>query len=674
MTTHIFRMIIFNSLIALSVAIVCPSFSAVRSLPTIGDCFSFSNNLGISYEATLCEYGLDCNFVENSNSKCQTPPKFNRFPGDYCFLNSNCISQSCKGNICVATSKKNQKCDYTFNCTQGFYCSSNKLCVPQVSQGNYCNSTFECVNSCECDNGLCVQMFSLNIGAITNVYDSNGFSKTCLFGYAVQNPDTGQYVCGYAPITSSLETILWNGFAICPTSGICASSGKSTKDCVCTIDSSQNSICPLFEGDDLVVSMITYWKILNSFNSKCHSQSRYSYNCFYNLGSKAIKAFLDFYQYYHYYYYPNISSWESAYGSVLANVVPGILNIEKQSQYLRWRKDQCPIYIYPSYPYNFTVNQCSFYIKDVYQMNVIDTYYLKPCPPNYKCNFNIYADSYCSPVSSSRYPGDYCNKTLPCYSGVCKNHTCQGQNVSDSCSSSSHCNPGFFCSYFEVCKPVLRDGESCLESYECKTLSVCELDKCIKMYSIANGKQGTLVHKDQNFGWSITCSSGFAVKNLITNTVTCQPAPKANPYHTYDNNTFVYCFDTSEQYLVPFTCQYDGIIKCPAFEGDVNLQNAISNYKALQSFNVSCSQDKGLTADCVSRNLTHLLTYYYAYTNQTLYQNYSQITQANQSIIKIMFPEYWSALQFISKPAFNISVDNSSSYSRIVLGILAILF
>lgn len=648
-------------------ALECPKFTCGENLTTTGECLSYSKISKVeTYTSTPCEHGLRCPFTSYSTSYCEGPPRGNRLPGDYCFSNPDCISSNCTQNICISSLSLGSSCKSSSNCPQGTYCSpANYICQYQLPAGSYCDLTWDCKNGYECDNNTCVLTFSLNNGQKTSVADSNGFSMTCSSGYAVDTDGTGKFVCAKAPQTDDSQGNRTSaGFVLCPYINYCVDTTRTIiKSCICNTD--QNPVCPLLIGDEPVVLMISYWKLLNLFNKNCHTQSRYAYECFYTLGKNSLELYLYFYASYHKYFFQNISSSVNQTSCIMDNFGVTETKINYQLDFLYWNAPRCPIYTFPSYPYPFNTNQCASYTKDIYNLDVVDSFYLKTCVSGYRCDFKINSDSYCvENTPEFRHPGEYCNKSLDCYSGVCVDYKCQGKAPGKTCNNRLYCAPGLFCGLSGLCQVVFDDGASCSETYECKTLSVCQQGICTKLYSIPNDQKGTLYYNNTSYGYSETCSSGFAAINS-ERTPICTQAPMSSQNYS-SSASFKYCYDTTFKYTKAFTCGFDGFIYCPGFEGDFYLQAAIANYRNLQSYGVSCSSDTGLTELCLGKNITLLMIYHKAYAYFSLYQSHSQINTSSDSVLQIIFPKYWNAIHFI--------LDSPASHSIcIALEVLSVL-
>lgn len=167
----------------------CPAYSCQKN----GDyCASSMNpnnwdSTGIQIQlGNVCNSTQSCNLPQESDiynketvqNKCvNNGANKQKFPGESCGNNDDCINQNCTNSVCQHV-ENNGKCsqdltDLTEQCGVGAYCNKNNTCVDLVERDGKCSHTFDCQNNFVCYNGTC----SMEYG---KVKDGEFINKTLL--------------------------------------------------------------------------------------------------------------------------------------------------------------------------------------------------------------------------------------------------------------------------------------------------------------------------------------------------------------------------------------------------------------------------------------------------------------------------------------------------------------
>lgn len=614
-------------------AVTCPTFSCGSTNSSESTCESYSNN---HYIVSPCEIGLECLFVPSNSSNCQYPPLGTKYPGDYCYNGHDCISGTCTLGKCAGSTgscKTSADCAPLMYCDKGTFSSTCKL---QESSGKSCTSNDQCSNSLLCENSKCVPMFSLINGQQTHTIWGIGLAPLCDSGYAENISSVA--TCKDAPmsVVASLEP--------CPASGICSSvQNLSTKPCVCAYNG--EAYCPMFEGDRGVQSMIDNWRLLFNYSEgNCSSANPWSFDCFYYLGGTPYKLYLNWAE--NAYQYLN-NTWvlsKNAPSCIESTFLQPYNNILTNIEMLSEGWSTCPVYVCTNYTTGWSANQCINYGDRSINNMVRPIYEVTSCPTGDICKA-ITGNSSCSvPFAvSGKMPGDYCTNNSECTTSLCSFNKCLGQALGDSCSKYA-CNPGLFCnSTSKICQKSIGNYGNCTSDDECNTYSYCLFGLCTPLFSLTIGDETLLETTTNNYGYSIYCETGFAVKNTTQNKAFCAQAPVSNFTQCYPGQ---HCNDTTGNYTKACQCGYDGIGYCPEFEGDYSLKKAIYYNKKLQEYNFQCDSTSDANAFCFE-NVPGLLNYYYKwYSHFQDYLNPAIGLDERYCIADTYTSEYWKAKSY----------------------------
>ncbi|OMJ70370.1 hypothetical protein SteCoe_31662 [Stentor coeruleus] len=621
----------------------CSEYTCSDIESTIGTCQTFSNTTGIDeYIITPCEFGLVCEPVLYEDQTCSSLGYYTRLPGEYCQNDYDCFTVNCQNNACVGLSV-GSACTTTRQAAPGTYCTTGGYIVASLNINSKCSSTLQCQNFLLCDGSLCLQYFSLPIGAATDNVDSDGYAPACASAYAVRN--ITNFVCASPPLSK------YDGYIeVCPSIGSCISSnGLNYKSCSCAYDGEQ--YCPQFEGDEFVQNIVPLFNLIANYStSNCNSLVPTSYACFALSDNVTLSYYLRW-SYLNYQY--NYGTWQTQYDAPECIYTTFLLDYSLTALQMFGNSSSlftCPIYTCSSYTSGWSTNQCIYNSENVYYSALFTVNEIASCPTGYICEPSGNSNSTCvKNVTQGLLPGQYCTNTSECYGNYeCSSNRCKGLADGSSCAT-GYCDVGLYCNATDkVCKSTVSTGKSCVADNQCGVYAVCFNKACVKYYSLSNGKTGR-VDSGDTYGYSSVCSSGFAA-TFAGPEVLCTEAPMSAGKVGASCNPGDACMSTMNSYVKTCQCGFDGNSYCPSFEGDFYLQQAIINFKKLQSSSINCGADVGIDSLCVWDSSSMLGAYYNYYSNITVYQDIKYLVGKHESCVKTSYmSKYIVAIDYVQK-------------------------
>ena len=230
-----------------------------------------------------CPDGQTCQGTRTSNSTC-TLSNPTRYANEPCDTMNACASGlTCKSGRCKGVGS-GETCTSLYACDPGYYCNISTLkCTTLVKNGGACTTEYDCEINMGCDNGKCVEYFSIANNSTTMIgTQPQGFAHTCSSGYARYLETKGSFQCEDAPQSAGTPGIT------CDLGDQCGSNDNSgyTKPCTCGYTALGESYCPYFEGDIPLQHAISNYTTLtssnnfNSFKGSCGTYSRFSQYCY----------------------------------------------------------------------------------------------------------------------------------------------------------------------------------------------------------------------------------------------------------------------------------------------------------------------------------------------------------------------------------------------------------
>lgn len=245
------------------------------------------NNKTNKITFTPCEsgLGLECDYLSQynlaeanwSDVKCykiiqsvdNCLANYTSLTGHQCCLDVNCYSKNCINGYCYGLGSGSH-CTLDTQCDSTNYCLGGK-CTPVKRNGDACGTDLECPVGSGCNNGTCVQIFSLGVGMVAQD------QKFCQSNFLVSNK------CDILSVSIVNSTYsLYNPF-LCFDGEICQfklSNGSiySTSNCTCA---GYSNLPEGFCGKDLIyvnsIMNIVYGN-LKYTTSRCSGLNAHSSN------------------------------------------------------------------------------------------------------------------------------------------------------------------------------------------------------------------------------------------------------------------------------------------------------------------------------------------------------------------------------------------------------------
>lgn len=532
-----------------------------------------------------------------------------KYPGEHCFQNSDCVTNTCTNNVCIGQSPGGA-CVGNSDCDVGLYCGSGFYCVPQLPYGSSCTNDYQCQNNLACnrtifDDGVCVGYFSIPIGGYVGICQNmltEGVSNLCQTGACfLLNPGYDTLGVCHPPYmnlhaypwacTSDVDCIGYNG----------DSSVQGT--CSCGMSSTGTAYCDSFSNDPpgFTVNLLSQVHVNSSSMFNCHTQRRFDIDCLrQNLGPAQVGNFL--------------------------------FMTEELTDTARYvENDFCAEHIYNYNHFNPRNYHCPAYgcgQADSWLNGTCVTfaqagnrYEIQTCnsPSTPFCDISIseankWQNVSCkaAPGNPIKYPGDPCSSNFDCISGNCTGNVCQGIQLGRHCQSSQSCNVGLYCAssnYQFTCQPLIQPYNfGCGSDFDCVNWCGCRFTSggppgtCVPYFSLA---QNSTVQCSSS-GISYLCSTGACYAQGSSMYGLCTKAPvsqSALPTQCMFDGQCIGKNTLGQSFRGSCTCGYNtmGSSYCSVFSGDApgvtffkTLKKILTNTTAVSL----CQTTRRLQFDC----------------------------------------------------------------------------
>lgn len=214
-----------------------PHCNIYKCANDLGTDVCIKNDEMFVYSLKSCSGSKLCNFTASEkNSMCKDHIN-NRFPGEYCTVNDECMIGICYNYNCMRNDSQ-INCTTDIECNVGYYCNTmNKTCENIKKLGQNCSLSEKCDSGLACGDNKCVKIGSLELNS-TVISPSAcktfySFQKHCKDGPKLNRNN----IPGFGPIECTSE---------------CHYFSKHTNynlPCVCGMDSTQKYYCNPGPGD-----------------------------------------------------------------------------------------------------------------------------------------------------------------------------------------------------------------------------------------------------------------------------------------------------------------------------------------------------------------------------------------------------------------------------------------
>lgn len=332
----------------------------------------------------------------------------------------------------------------------------------------------------------------------------------------------------------------------------------------------------------------------------------------------------------------------------------------------------CPAFSCSSNPYTSLTGYCILQQGASYSLSICDDEYYS------YCNASL-TDTLCSlpPTTSdlnTSYIGEPCVYDRTCINSICINNTCTKSEVSQDCSYSSMCSPGYFCnsSDYTCTKLIPLNSEyPCTEDFDCIYSSGCHNGTCIPYFSLTGGTTIETCNSQTN----LLCESASCQVESNTGVIICVNAINSSSTLPLACNGNQDCVinDNGFTYTTRCICGINAFAQsfCNLAPGDADFMTLVKLYKEwINSSNVTmCNTMRRISLPCIqtyaSPSFFAKFNYYYLRV-----QNYPLLIKNDQCIMDIYNNEYYEALNvYLSYQ----ESEESSSFAGVLVACIGLL-
>jgi hypothetical protein len=240
---------------------ICPKYicSATPSTQSLCNILTEDPN-GIPifnlYNITCSLQDQYCNFSYELNNPDKCVAYSSKLPGERCYANAECRSQSCSmcHNVCIGL-VTGSKCTLHDDCEIGLYCDADGTCKKWKVEGETCGNGVECASYLVCEANICIVAGSIKVG-------QPAFTPMSCESFFTYEVTPGNFQCISGPTLQSAQN--------CPNNNLCqynlklanGSVSSLSESCECSLDAQGTSYCQKGEGD--YTKEINYVRIINS--------------------------------------------------------------------------------------------------------------------------------------------------------------------------------------------------------------------------------------------------------------------------------------------------------------------------------------------------------------------------------------------------------------------------
>lgn len=490
----------------------------------------------------------------NKTAACERNHFNPKYINGSCQDSSDCLNglECSKDKVCTPLTISDT-CSKHSECKIGEACI-DKTCQKQITPGEnnrQCKTDMDCINKAGCKDNKCIYYFSLNAGEAV-VEDKKNFIGIFSFCKSSFSRDG---ICEELTLFADIDCVTNGGECIYYKFD---NTRISTSEyCECGFNDKKSKSCRLFQGNlEMKPLNDAYINLLS--NPNCHTEERKDCSVYLKENLKdlklvdQLKADLE-----------NSHQFDKSNKKCFAKILYPLYEDKEFSP------------ICPSYDCKYQRNKndtqtCS--IKTNHSDSV--KFSLHSCDANSTCNvFNSHNEK-CKPLPvQRRYPGTTCETDDQCISGSKCNQTtklCENKKENDICTSNKECPIGLTCRTKEAgevndkqCLPQLDIAADCSSDYDCKNNLGCHQNKCIKYFSVKNGK--SVVENDNKL--LSFCESGFSHANTcydVVNLISDKDCTDTNECIYQSPNRRIFKRNDFCE------CASNGRKKCRLLHGDIN--------------------------------------------------------------------------------------------------------
>ena len=457
---------------------------------------------------------MPCNVYETilgdteKKTLCQNPPsnntyKYPSYPGGVCFSHLNCLSGICVNGICI-DSKIGEKCFNHENCPLNTACR-NRECKPYLTKGETCDDTYQCEFDLYCNkiSKKCEELFFYD--------DKHDITKYALIGERIEN------LCksgGYIEIEEYNETHIYcetlknENFNCIDSCTYKKSDGDKyiSKDkCLCGYNKYRSKHCILGNGEKPFQEFFEMKKnfIHNKTLTKfCHTLERDIDDiCFELINTDMSVTFRNYIKEYNNkkilaLQHHRLQGSDSCIKEVVFNYdTSPIFSLNQQCPKFSCdsKKENCFVANNPllengnniSIILNpFSCSEKEYCTLPEENKLINSSLIMKKVSMEGQCKI------YQGKKEIKRYPGESCNINSDCLldNSICKEGKCTGVEEGGTCNETKQCLAGLYCNKVDnQCVKQKKEGEKCVEGWDCNNYLGCYKGRCIKFGTLKKG-------------------------------------------------------------------------------------------------------------------------------------------------------------------------------------------
>lgn len=297
-------------------------------------------------------------------------------------------------------------------------------------------------------------------------------------------------------------------------------------------------------------------------------------------------------------------------------------------------------------------------------------YTVQVCPPQSICDQSS-PKAYCFPgLEDIRYPGEICEGDWQCSSSKCKNYTCEGKHLNETCVNEYDCEGGLYCDFSSLsCLKHIEEGQMCDSEYQCQSHCLCSIVSetnstkiCIPYFSVPAGNAISEV-VNPTTGINYACYSMFAVLNNTH--YVCQDPVSSNGTLPISCETDTDCSDTSGQYHSKCECSASGNAYCSLFPLDEPVQTVGRLMQKFMDQNKRCNTYSRFSFFCLINDLVFVSDVYELVKHKKLIETslYTQVANSPDCALSVLYPDYYALLAADKRqkanPCLNFTCDST---------------
>lgn len=201
-------------------------------------------------------------------------------------------------------------------------------------------------------------------------------------------------------------------------------------------------------------------------------------------------------------------------------------------------------------------------------------------------DFRVQPLGICVKVLKLKNQDEKCEASIECKWGFCVDGKCKAVEDGGTCTSEKDCSSISYCklptgSTIGVCAALVAAGGDCKDTKDCTWGSVCSNDKCVEMYSLADGELASDGKACQGGETKVseTKNAEVCASHSYNADTSCKKEGSRAPFCYYKLSTGI--SGDSDELESPYDCAQDkdGNYVCPLVESSEEFKNYLTVYR-----------------------------------------------------------------------------------------------